>query len=286
MNKKVIFCAGISVRSGTNYIGSIFSEMNSVDTLPKDTSKGEFPFFSDKTLLNYDGWVNGFKSTFFAKPNINATKLAPFFSEGFLNYLQKEYDLNKESLFVKNPSLQNLEKFYDFFPDGKLIVITRSAPDIIASSLKASLLIRKSRSTWYKLKAKIKRYSGYNMYSYSKAYVNHANQLLKLREDLKGQFLEVKYEDIVLNPNEKIKEILTYCEVDYSEMELNNAINAKVVGSSYFGSKKHTQNWGKLEKTKEFNSIGRHKSWNWYNRFVYKLIASKSNKKVGYTDQL
>ena len=145
MNKKVIFCAGISVRSGTNFIGSIFSEIESVDSLPKNTTKGEFPFFSNKTFNHYKSWVKGFQSTFFAIPNIDEKRLSPYFADGFLNYLTKEYDLQNEYLFFKNPSLYNVQYFYDFFPEGKLLIITRSAHDLIASSLKASSLIRKSK---------------------------------------------------------------------------------------------------------------------------------------------
>jgi hypothetical protein len=282
----VILCAGISVRSGTNYMGSIFSELGSVDSVPNTTSKGEFPFFPDRTFKHYEAWVKGFQSTFFASPNISAEKFAPYFANGFVNYLQDEYNLKTNSVFLKNPSLYNLENFNDFFPNGKLIILTRSAPDLIASSLKASTLIRHSKSNFSRFKSKFKFHSGYNMYSFSKAYVNHANQLLKLRKELKGEFLEVKYEDIVANPEKSIKKILEYTDVVYSEAELQNAVNAKVVGSSYFGRKKHVQNWGKLEKTSEFKSVGRYQEWGWFNRWVYNKIASKSNSLVGYTHKL
>lgn len=282
----VILCAGISVRSGTNFMGSIFSEIKSVDSLPKSTSKGEFPFFQDKTISHYKKWVRNFNSTFFASPAIDANKMAPYFAKGFLDYLRHDFELQKKALFLKNPSMYNLERFYEFFPEGKLIIITRSAPDLIASSLKASTLIRNSKSDFSKLKSKIKTRSGYNMYTYSKAYVKHTNQLLKLRKELKGLYLEVKYESIVQEPEKYIRQILEYANVEYTEQELQNAVNAKVVGSSYFGRKKHVQNWGKLEKTKDFKSIGRYKDWNWYNRFVYNRIASKSNALVGYDHKL
>ena len=282
----IILCAGISVRSGTNYIGSVFSEINTVDSLPKNTSKGEFPFFPDKTYKHYKKWIENFQSTFFVKPNIDEKSFAPYFAEAFKNYLKNEYDLNQNNLFLKCPSLYNLERFYDFFPDGKLIILTRSAPDLIASSLKASLLIRKSQPLKKKIKSRIKYHTGYNMYQYSKAYVKHTNQLLKLRKELKGRYLEVKYEDIVESPEENIKQMLEYASVDYSEEELQNAINAKVVGSSYYGSKKNTQNWGKLDKTKDFKSIGRYESWNFFNRFIFNQIAKESNSKVGYNHSL
>ena len=282
----IILCAGISVRSGTNYLGSIFSEISSIDSLPKNTSKGEFPFFPDKTFLHYLKWIKAFQSSFFAKPNIDEKSFAPYFANAFKAYLKQEFDLNNNTLFLKNPSLYNLERFYDFFPDAKLIIITRSAPDLIASSLKASLLVRRSQPLKKKIKAMIKYYSGYNMYEYSKVYVKHTHQLLKLRKELKGKFLEIKYEDIVEFPDRNIRLILEYANLDYSEEELQNAINAKVVGSSYYGSNKNKQNWGKLEKTKDFKSIGRYDSWNFLNRFIYNQIARKSNSKVGYKHHL
>ena len=282
----IILCAGISVRSGTNYIGSIFSEISSVDSLPKNTSKGEFPFFPDKTFHHYLRWIKGFQSSFFAKPNVNEKSFAPYFANAFKEYLIQEYNLKNDLLFVKVPSLYNLERFYDFFPDAKLIILTRSAPDLIASSLKASLLIRKSQSLKKKIKSRIKYHTGYNMYQYSRAYAEHTNQLLKLRKELKGRYLEVKYEDIVESPEKNIKQMLEYANVLYTKEELQNAINAKVVGSSYYGSKKNTQNWGKLDKTNDFKSIGRYESWNFINRFIFNQIARECNSKVGYNHSL
>lgn len=281
--QKIILCAGISVRSGTNYMGSIFSELESVESLPTHTSKGEFPFFPDKTLSSYESWVSNFNSTFFAKPLIDKTNFAPYFSEAFIDYLNQEYEIDKrKSLFLKNPSLYNIEKFYDFFPNGKLIILTRSADDLIASSLKASLLIRKSQSLRKKIKSKLKYYSGYNMYTYSKAYVNHANQLLRLRKQLNNNFLEIKYEDLVAKPKSSIKQIFDYCELDFTEEELHNAVNAKVVGSSFYGSRRDTQNWGKLDKDSSFNPIGRSKKWNIFNKFIYNIIVKSTNHKIGY----
>lgn len=283
---KIILCAGISVRSGTNYIGSIFSEIPTIDSLPKDNSKGEFPFFMDKTINSYDEWIANFNKTFFSDQLVSDKDFAPCFSNAFVEYLKNNFDLNSKVLFVKNPSLYNVERFYDFFPEGKLLILTRSAPDLIASSLKGSILIRKSQSLWKKVKAKIKYYSGYNMIVYCKAYNKHAEQLFFLRKKLNGNFLELKYEDVVNQPKEKIEEILKYCEIPFNDEIIEKAINAKVVGSSFFGSKKHSQNWQKMEKTDDFKSVGRYESWGFFNRFVFNRITKKHNERVGYNNSL
>ncbi|TQD33826.1 sulfotransferase [Haloflavibacter putidus] len=282
----IIFCAGISVRTGTNYMGSIFSEIPEVASVPKNYSKGEFPFFRKQVIQNYDSWIKGFNRRMFAQPPLNKKKFASFYGESFLNYLKAEYEIKEKTIFVKDPGLYNIERFYDYFPKGKLIILTRSAPDLIASSLKASLQIRKSQSKKKKISAKIKYYSGYNMYTYAKAYKKHATHLRFLREQLKGGFLEVKYENLVNEPNKYICEILDYCEVPYNNEIIQNTVNAKVVGSSYFGSKKHSQEWGALEKTSDFKPVGRYKSWGWFNRFIYNRIAKKSNEFVGYSHNL
>lgn len=283
---KIILCAGISVRSGTNYIGSVFSEIPSVDSLPKDNSKGEFPFFMNQTINSYDDWVTNFNKTFFSEKLLSSNDFAPYFSKSFLDYLKDNFHLQNKVLFVKNPSLYNIERFYDFFPEGKLLILTRSAPDLIASSLKGSILIRKSQSTLKKIKAKIKYYSGYNMIVYCKAYNKHAEQLFFLRNNLKNNFLELKYEDVIDKPHEKIKEILKYCDISFNDEVIEQAVNAKVVGSSFLGSKKYSQNWGKLEKPKDFKSVGRYENWGYFNRFVFNRITRKHNKKVGYNHSL
>lgn len=279
---KIIFCAGISVRTGTNYIGSIFSEIPEIASIPKNYSKGEFPFFREKIIENYDNWIENFNKKMFAHQTLDRKKFASFYGESFLNYLKIEYEIKEQTIFVKDPGLYNVDRFYDYFPNGKLIILTRSAPDLIESSLKASLQIRKSQSLKKKVKAKIKYYFGINMYNYAKAYQKHTRQLEYLRKILKDDFYEVKYEDLVQNPNKYIREILDYSGVEYDNKIIENSINAKVVGSSFFGSKKHTQNWGALEKTNDFNPVGRFESWGCFNRFIYNKIADKSNKKLGY----
>lgn len=283
---KIILCAGISVRSGTNYIGSIFSEIPGVDSLPVDNSKGEFPFFMNQTIHSYDGWIANFNKTFFSDKLVSAEDFSPYFSKAFTDYLKDNFNVKNQVLFVKNPSLYNIERFYDFFPEGKLLLLTRSAPDLIASSLKGSILIRKSQSPWKKIKARIKYYSGYNTIVYCKAYNKHAEQLFFLREALKDNFLELKYEDVVNDSHTKIKEILKYCDIPFNEEIIENAVNAKVVGSSFLGSKKHSQNWKKMEKPKDFKSVGRYENWGFFNRFIFNVITRKHNTKVGYNHSL
>lgn len=283
---KIIFCAGISVRTGTNYMGSIFSEIPEVSSMPKNYSKGEFPFFRKPLVENYDNWVSNFNEKMFARPAVNGASLSKFVGESFLNYIGTEYSIETKNIFVKDPNLYNVERFYDFFPRGKLIILTRSAPDLIASSLKASLQIRKSQSWQKKIKSRIKYYSGYNMFTYAKAYNRHPAQLDFLRKELNGRFYEIKYEDLVNEPYKFIPEILDYCEIDYDEDVIEKAVNAKVVGSSYFGAKKESQNWGTMEKTNKFNPIGRYESWGWFNKLIYSRMASQSNKRVGYDHKL
>lgn len=283
---KIILCVGISVRSGTNYMGSIFSEVPHVSSIPKEDSKGEFPFFRNEVHGKYEGWVDGFNKNMFASKGLKSKTMRPYFGASFLRYLKEDYDIQDNIIFVKDPSLYNVEHFFDFFPEGKLIVLTRCAPDLIASSLKGSLLTRNSYSLKKKVLAKLKYYTGYNMMSYAKAYTKHTNQLHKLRKELKGKFLEVKYEDIVKAPESKIPEIFSYCDIEYDNELIDKTIHAKVVGSSYFGAGKHVQNWGKLDKDNNFNPLNRYRSWGWFNRYLYNKYADESNKSLGYKHDL
>ncbi|WP_178984757.1 sulfotransferase [Winogradskyella helgolandensis] len=283
---RIILCVGISVRSGTNYIGSIFSEVPNVSSIPKENSKGEFPFFRDEVYGQYNAWFDEFNRNMFAGKTLRSKEMSSYFGECFLKYLKNEYKITDEIIFVKDPSLYNVDSFFDFFPKGKLIILTRCAPDLISSSLKGSLLTRNSYSLKKKILARLKYITGYNMISYSKAYSKHVQQLHKLRKKLKGQFIEVKYEDIVKNPELKIPELFSYCDIDCNEELIDRAINAKVVGSSYFGAGKQIQNWEKLDKDKSFNPLNRYVSWGWFNRYLYNKYANESNKSLGYKHEI
>lgn len=279
---KLILCCGISVRSGTNYLGSLFSEIPNVASIPKEHSHGEFPFFREEVINKYHGWVQQFNQKMFSFHSFNEKHFSPFFGRCILEYVKEEYQIREPILFVKDPSIYQLQKFHEFFPDGKLIILTRNAADLIASSLAASIQIRKSQKKFKMLKAKLKYITGFAMWSYSRAYKRHAHQLLFLRREIGDKFLEVKYEDLVIEPDTMYSTLLKYCEIPFNDEIIERMKTSKVVGSSFFGAQKHTQKWAKVNKNNEFNPIGRFESWGWFNKWVFNRFAAESNRKIGY----
>ncbi len=279
---KIILCAGISVRSGTNYMASIFSDIQGIESIPPEASNGEFGFFRPKRFKALQQSFDDFNKSMCTKNNLKEGLFRETTGQSFIELLKKNYNISSDTIFVKDPKFYNIETFFDFFPEGKLILLTRDARDQLSSSFKSALLVRKSQPLIKKVKAYVRQHSGYNMVVYSRAYIRHAQQLELLRKELKGKFVEVKYEDLVVNPQETISAVFKHCDVPFDNDVLAKAMNAKVVGSSFYGAKTSTPNWKPMDKNKEFNPIGRHKKWGLYNRIVYRLLTKKANQSVGY----
>ena len=281
----MIFCAGITVRSGTNFLGSIFSKHPDISSVPKNMSKGEFPFFRSRIHDPRNQILDDFNRYFFAQPRIDEKSYFKGFGCFWKKMIIDYYKIDKPYFFVKDPNIFNIEHFYNFFPDGKLIIIVRDGRDIVHSMLKVSLLIRKSQSWLKKLKARIKYYTGISRIQFSRNYKYQVDQILLLNELKKNSgfdFYLLKFEDIVLHPENTIKKLFKYLEIPISDEIISNMIAAEVVGSSFFKSSKNSPKWSPVKKSGGFNPIGRWKTWNWLQRTVFYFYSKDALKRLNY----
>ncbi len=192
-NKKIIFICGMP-RSGSTLIEQIISSHK--DVLPT----GENNFLSSFVKSNY---LNGFSldgkkvyKDIFSKEN----KL-----QNYVLNLFNEY--NFESNIFTDKSVQNylwIGFIKIFFPNSKIILTNRNSKDVSLSIFKINFE------------------NGFMNFAYDQneiaTFYNIYFELIDFwKNTLNDEIYEIKYEDLIENPNLEIKKLIGYCGLDWDE---------------------------------------------------------------------
>ena len=129
-----IFILGIAGRSGTNFLRKI---LNSHPDISKVKLKGEDYFISklnylDLYLNNVTFWWKRKKWEY--QQNIE-DELKISIGQGIMNVMPK--DKSKKAFILKTPDTFNAHRYKNYFPDAKVIVMTRNAKDMVESGVKS-----------------------------------------------------------------------------------------------------------------------------------------------------
>ena len=208
LSKIPIFIVGMP-RSGSTLIDQILSSHSNVYSL------GEVEFFSNSVneVINENNIEN------FCK------KINSDFSSSYAEKISKLY-FNKTKVFeMKNKNYLTDKMLINFkllpliklsFPNCKIIHSYRDAKDNCLSILKTNF--QQSFLPW--------AYDQNELVEFYKMYKEVMNTYCKIFE---GEILNVKYEDLVLDPNNNINKILNFCDLPFEENCINFFNNTKEV---------------------------------------------------------
>lgn len=276
-----IFVFGITVRSGTNYMGSLMSKVKEVTSVPKTISQGEFPLFRSKVMDHWDSWFQQLNHLSFGVDDIPAEKLEEKIGRSLLEYYVDRYAIDTPYIFLKDPNVIGIGRVWDFFPDAKVILLRRNGKDLVSSFAKGSQLMRRSYPRMKKIKARIKNWSGYGFVSACRTYKKAAESFQETLQDPRIQrrigsdVRLLTYEDVFRNPSENLGRILIDFGVNVSKEEMKEWENAEVVGSSFGSKNGKVQDWGRSEVNENFNPVGRYEGWNALQRAMYQRICGR-----------
>ena len=233
-DKKIIFICGMP-RSGTSLIEQIISSHK--DVLPT----GEKNFLSSFIKFNYlnDFSLDGKKviKDIFSKEN----KL-----QNYVLNIFNEYNF-KSNVFT-DKSVQNylwIGFIKIFFPNSKIILTNRNSKDVSLSIFKINFA------------------NGYMNFAYDQSeiasFYNIYFDLIDFWKNIfKDDIYEIKYENLVENPNLEIKKLIEYCGLDWDENCLNHHKNKSAIKTAsvnqarrpiYQSSKDTNQYYSKYLKT-------------------------------------
>jgi len=207
-DSKAIFILGMP-RSGTTLVEQILS--NHPDVFGGD----ECEFIQNLLIKNFGKKIDNIKSYFDGLINFDIKK----FNEIGLEYLEKMKNISKNSKRHTDKMPENflwIGFIKLILPKAKIIHCYRNSKDNCLSIYKNHFPGGKINYS-YDL-AKIVEY--YNLYS----------DLLKYWNSLFPNFIfNVKYEDLILNPEKEIKNLLKFCKLDWNNNCLNFHNNKRIV---------------------------------------------------------
>ena len=279
---RLIILLGQRVRSGTNFVGSTVAEHPDLVTLPVSISLGEFNlFYSDaiKTSVYKKVTKRSFGMKFTADDEI---RFLQNYGEAWMKLLIAKYKIPSEkTIFIKSPSVVNLNLWRMAFPDAPIAVICRDGRDNVISSVRASNDKRSWHNMGLKLKKKINYYSGRSFMGHTRQWSDTAKAVLEIVEQ---QNLKVfRYEQLINSP-QGITSLLAHYKLRVNDQILEKCLGAPVVGSSFgVATNKHIKpNWQPDYDKSKYNFTNKWKGWNFLKRQAFKSIAGKELIKLGY----
>ena len=279
---QIIFILGITPRSGTNFLqdllclhpdcgaGPIREDflLHYADFLIQYVNvlsaiwKG---WIDEENLLNllYNSLGNGLSSFLQAQTNEKWLKIA----------LEKEPDVAHifkelpKRLVTKTPSINNLDKFFNLFPESHLLIIVRDGRAVAESFVK-------SFGGNYELATK----------KWAEA-ANKISEFISKNQQENSNFYIVKYEKLSNNPEQELQNIFNFLNLNSDCYDFNAVAKSSVRGSSSFRGQDRSLHWKAVEKTQEFNPNLRWNHWNQFRHQRFNWIAGEYLVKFGYEKQ-
>ena len=245
----MIFIIGVG-RSGTSLLQSILNSHSKISFLPETQFLRNYVFKKNVSInkSNYKEIISQLeKDPRFSRLNIcpkiviEKSKNMIDIYRNITNFFLK--NKNKEIIGDKDPKIiENIEVLNYFFPNSKIIHIIRDPRDVVLSRTKARWSKKYPyfmHSIIYYLQMTLGRKMLYKYYN-------------------KNNFYEIKYEDLIKDPDYELKKICNFLEVEYENNILNYHNSSKeLVSKDEFEWKKETfnpvdnKNFNKWKK--EFN---------------------------------
>lgn len=94
----------------------------------------------------------------------------------------------------------------------------------------------------------------------------------------------IKFEDLVERPEATVRELLPFLDIDINTFDFNRIRNLPLIGSSFERGGKDQVHWDPVKKPKDFQPVGRWKSWNYWHKMIFKMIAGRELIRFGYVD--
>jgi Sulfotransferase family len=281
---------GARVRSGSNYLGSIMGCNPHIQLVPPGKTMYEFPLIHD--LGAWKGAFATFVNRYKGKPeDFEFFRFSPHLGNAWLTYLIETFSLQPGHIFIKWSSVRNIDKFFDVFPESKLILLVRDGRDNVASSVKAALAKRHHKGLVQKLRTWLSHLLKRDFRAAAEDWSSAVRKITQVDEELRkspaaSRYLLLRYEDVFQRPREMGARIFEFMGVPYDDAILDAVENADVVGSSFFSARgqedANKPNWRATPRTEAFQPLGRWKKWSAFEKKLFHRIAGKQLFAMGY----
>ena len=258
-----IILHGVMERSGTVFTGELLGLHADLCNYPREIY--EFPF------LRMSGDIFALHKEFISGYEHNRDKISQydFLALSGLSMLAHLYAAAPAGhrMLLKVPNSERLPYFYAAFPFENLIVLMRDGRDVVTSTIR----------TWANL--------GFSdvcrRWNYSARLVLQCNQKFLGRPS----YYYARYEDVSRSSEQFVRAVCRQFGLDEDRYPFDKINELPLLGSSTERPSKEVS-WEPIQKPKEFQPIGRWKSWSEGQKRAFKKIAGQTLIDLGYCADL
>jgi len=267
---KHCFILGILHRSGTNYLFRLLREH------PECSGPG--PIWEDFFVHNLDKMQNYLEDVqrewdhkkWGVEQKMGALgSMKAYLGNGIKSILDEQLICDEEKsnpkvLLTKTPSVRNIDKFFEFFPNDHLIIIVRDGRSLTESGVKSF---------------------GWNYERAMRKWARGAKAILDLINQYQGtdkKILLLRYEDIFEDEERELRRAFRFLDVNPDIHDYESAKQLGVTGSSELKGKEGKLHWKITERDKKFDPRQRYENWSTRRHNRFKWIAGKYMKELGY----
>lgn len=256
-----IFIHGILPRSGTNFLWDLL--LLHPDCAPAVDPVREDLFLDHSDhLLAFSEAVQGAWDPRWGRFSRELPgRLHAALGEGLVSFLWED---RARRLVSKSPSVRHLERFFEFFPSARLLILIRDGRSVTQSCVDTF---------------------GWEFERAARAWADGADEVARFRDSQAhraDRWRVVHYEALLDDLDGQMPVLLNFAGLDPSAYDLQAARNLPVRGSSAFGRNASSVSWEPVEKNAGFSPKERWRSWTppQHERFAW--IAGEQMRALGY----
>lgn len=257
-----IFILGMLPRSGTNYL---------FDLLEKHPGccRASVPVYEDffvDQLGRVDQLVTALRASWGTEWQVSGEQIVALYRHigaGLLGFLTEQHSTSQR-LLTKTPSVRNLARFHELFPQAQLLLLVRDGRAVMESS-------RRSFG-WL---------TGEALYRW----VGAARKVLAFRDSALAEsrpVMLVRYEDLVAQPELALREILAFLELDQEQYPFDQIKGIPVRGSSQSAEGGQRVSWQSRASSPAFAPLNRWSDWRRYQHERFNFEAGRESVALGY----
>jgi protein-tyrosine sulfotransferase len=256
-----IFIHGVLPRSGTNFLWDLLLLHPDCARARQAVNEDLFLEHSDHLVAFADAVREAWNPEWGPAAADLPARLQAGLGEGLVSFLWTD---RSKRLVTKSPSARHLDRFFDFFPSARLLILMRDGRAVAESATKTfGWDLDRACREWSEGAHTIRRF--------------------QRREAARAdRWRLVRYEDLVDDPEGQLRTIFDFLGLDPSRYDFDAARHLPVRGSSAFGLAAGNVHWTAVAKDPSFAPKDRWRAWSATRLERFDWLAGSALVDFGY----
>lgn len=260
-NPGPIFILGLMPRSGTNYLSNLLQLHP--DCAPAEPVWEDYIVAHLDKLARFSDAVCGAWDPSWGIDDQTGSDLDAALGNGLAGFLEDRCRTTR--VVTKTPSVKNLDLFYRYFPESKLLILVRDGRSVVESGARTFAWSREAA-----------------MHSVADA----ARTVLRFREHHaagQARFRILRYEDLWRDTRGQLETLFEFLELGPERYDWQAALSLPVRGSSELKSdERGVVHWDPVKRDPGFDPLSRFADWSDAMHFRYNRVAGAAMEGFGY----